>query len=53
MMNGMRFQLKHEASSTILYCEVKMMPTMEIYTQKYAEVIAGHFSWEGDRESPV
>ena len=51
--NGMMFQLKHEASNTVLYCDVKKMPDMEITTQKYSEVIAGNFSWEGDRESPV
>ena len=50
---GMKFQLKHETSHTVLHCSVKMLPSMEMISTRYTDVVAGHFRWDGDRESPV
>ena len=38
---------------TVLHCQVKTSPTLNITTTPYSDTVSGTFVWEGDRESPV
>lgn len=50
---GMRFTLKLEGRGTVLSCDVRKVPGLDISTLRFKDVISGHWSWNGDRESPV
>lgn len=38
---------------TVLHCQVKASPAVDIVTRPYSDTVSGSFVWEGDRESPV